>query len=235
MARTTVTKRVIESLMPGATAKGLPRDWQTRAGSEHAIPDAASSRIQTVVSSAVSDEALLAGLAAGDADAATAFTRRFQARVYGLVLTIVRDEGTAEDVAQETFVRAWKHARTFDPRRGRVATWLLTIARNLAIDVVRVRPAEPLDPDLVATKLQQGGVAGSPADHGLPPDERERVRGTIAELPPEQRRALFLAVYLGRTAQEVGELEAIPLGTPKTRIRTAMLKLRDSLETRNEV
>ena len=57
----------------------------------------------------------------------------------------------------------------------------------------------------------------------------------IAELPNEQRRALFLAAYLGRTAREIGELEGIPLGTAKTRIRTAMLRLRDSLERRNEV
>jgi RNA polymerase sigma factor (sigma-70 family) len=188
-----------------------------------------------VVSSALSDEALLSGLATGDADAATAFTRRFQARVYGLVLTIVRDEGTAEDVAQETFVRAWRHAGTYDPRRGRVATWLLTIARNLAIDVIRGKKAEPLDPELVAATLQRAGGAGSPSDQGAPPDERERVRGAIAELPDEQRRALFLAAYLGRTAQDIGELEGIPLGTAKTRIRTAMLKLRDSLETKNEV
>jgi RNA polymerase sigma factor (sigma-70 family) len=187
-----------------------------------------------MVSSALSDEALLSGLAAGDADAAMAFTRRFQARVYGLVLTIVRDEATAEDVAQETFVRAWRHARTYDPRRGRVATWLLTIARNLAIDFIRVKTAEPLDPDIVANRLQQAGVAGSP-DQGSPPDERERVRGAIAELPPEQRRALFLAAYLGRTAREIAELEGVPLGTAKTRIRAAMLKLRDSLETKNEV
>jgi RNA polymerase sigma factor (sigma-70 family) len=188
-----------------------------------------------VVSSALSDEALLSGLAAGDADAATAFIRRFQARVYGLVLTIVRDEGTAEEVAQETFLRAWKHARTYDARRGRVATWLLTIARNLAIDLVRVKRAEPLDPDVVADKLQQAGVAGDPADQGPPPDERERVRGAIAELPPEQRRVLFLAAYVGRTAKEIGELEGIPLGTAKSRIRMAMLKLRDSLETKNEL
>ncbi len=187
------------------------------------------------MSSALSDEALLSGLAAGDSDAATAFIRRFQARVYGLVLTIVRDEGIAEEVAQETFMRAWKHARTYDPRRGRVSTWLLTIARNLAIDVVRVKRPQPLDPDLVASKLQQAGVAGSPADEGPPPDERERVRGAIAELPPEQRRALFLAAYLGRTAKEIGELEGLPLGTVKSRIRTAMLKLRDSLETKNEL
>ena len=187
------------------------------------------------MSSALSDEALLSGLAAGDADAATAFTRRFQARVYGLVLTIVRDEGTAEDIAQETFVRAWRYAQTFDPRRGRVATWLLTIARNLAIDVIRVKRAEPLDPDVVVRMLQDAGEAGTPVDQRFPPDERERVRGAITELPPDQRRALVLAAYLGRTAQEVGELEGVPLGTAKTRIRAAMMKLRDSLETTNEV
>jgi RNA polymerase sigma factor (sigma-70 family) len=187
------------------------------------------------VSPALSDEALLSGLAAGDAAAATAFIRRFQARVYGLVLTIVRDEGTAEDVAQEAFVRAWRHARTYDPRRGRVVTWLLTIARNLAIDVIRVKAAEPLDPDLLANKLQRSGAAGSAADQGAPPDERQRIRGAIANLPPEQRRALFLAAYLGRTAKEIAELEGVPLGTAKTRIRAAMLKLRDSLESKYEV
>jgi RNA polymerase sigma factor (sigma-70 family) len=188
-----------------------------------------------VVSSALSDEALLSGLAAGDPEAATAFTRRFQARVYGLVLTIVRDEGTAEDVAQETFVRAWRHAQTYDARRGRVATWLLTIARNLAIDVIRVKRAEPLDPEAVVRRLQASGETGSPVDQAFPPDERERVRGAIAELPSDQRRALVLAAYLGRTAQEIGEFEGIPLGTAKTRIRTAMRRLRDSLETKNEV
>jgi RNA polymerase sigma factor (sigma-70 family) len=174
----------------------------------------------------LSDEALLAGLAAGEREAATAFVRRFQARVYGLVITIVRDPGVAEDVAQETFVRAWRHAGTYDARRGRVATWLLTIARNAAVDATRLRHVEPLDPDVLASRL--GAV-----DPTSPPDER--VRQAVAELPQEQRRALFLAAYLGRTAREIGELERVPLGTAKTRIRTAMLKLRDSLETRDEV
>lgn len=180
------------------------------------------------VSSTLSDEALLAGLAAGQPEAAAAFVRRFQARVYGLVITIVRDEGTAEDVAQEAFARAWRHAGSYDARRGRVATWLLSIARNLAIDVVRVKRAEPHDPDFVASRIRG---AASPVDQGLPADERERLKSAIGELPDDQRRAIFLAAYLGRTAREISELDQVPLGTVKTRIRASMLKLRDSLES----
>jgi RNA polymerase sigma-70 factor (ECF subfamily) len=184
--------------------------------------------------SSLSDEALLAGLAAGEPDAAAAFVRRFQARVYGLVITIVRDPGTAEDVAQETFLRAWRHAATYDARRGRVATWLLAIARNLAIDVTRLKGVVPLDPEVVASRLQRTEVAGPP-DQGPAPDERERIRRAIAELPAEQRRALFLAAYAGRTAREIGDLDEIPIGTVKTRIRTAMLKLHDALESTHDV
>ena len=176
----------------------------------------------------VSDETLLAGVAAGQRDAATAFVRRFQARVYGLLMTIVRDPGIAEDVAQETFVRAWRHAAAYDPRRGRVATWLLAIARNAAIDAMRLRRPEPLDPDVVAARLQRG------ADESTAIEERDRMRQALAALPEEQRRALFLAAYMGRTAREIGELEDAPLGTVKTRIRTAMLKLHEVLEAEHE-
>lgn len=188
-----------------------------------------------MMSEPLSDEALLAGLASGEADAAAAFVRRFQARVYGVVITIVRDPGTAEDVAQEAFVRAWRHAGTYDPRRGRVPTWLLTIARNVAIDAIRVRRVAPLDPDVVAARLHHAGAAGGSVDERTPPDERDRVRDALAELPADQRRALFLAAYLGRTAREISALEDAPLGTIKTRIRAAMLKLRDSLEAGHEV
>jgi RNA polymerase sigma factor (sigma-70 family) len=180
----------------------------------------------------LSDEALLAGLAAGETQAAAAFVRRYQARVYGLVITIVRDSGAAEDVAQETFVRAWRNAGTYDARRGRVATWLLTIARNAAIDAMRARRPEPLDPEIVATRLQGTGGA---VDEGIPPDERERVRAALHELPEPQRRALFLAAFAGRTAREIGQLEQTPVGTIKTRIAAAMSKLRDSLEAANEL
>src|SRR5438093_8086474 len=85
-----------------------------------------------------SDDGLLAGLAAGDPQAAATFVRRYQARVFGLALSIVGVPAVAEEVAQEAFVRAWRFAGGYDPRRGEVAGWLLAIARNLAIDAARL-------------------------------------------------------------------------------------------------
>jgi RNA polymerase sigma-70 factor (ECF subfamily) len=183
----------------------------------------------------VSDEALLAGLGAGDSRAAAAFVRRFQARVYGLALTIVRDPGAAQDVTQETFIRVWRNAASFDARRGRVAPWLLTIARNLAVDAARLRGVQPMDPNVLAASLQLGGSASAPDEAEPAPDERERLREAILDLPPDQRSALVQAAYLGRTAREIGELDGVPLGTVKTRIRTAMIRLRAALEGSHEV
>jgi RNA polymerase sigma factor (sigma-70 family) len=180
----------------------------------------------------LSDEALLAGLATGDADAAAGFVRRFQGRVYGLAVTILGDPGAAEDVAQETFVRAWRHATTYDPRRGAVSSWLLTIARNLALDRARLKGSRPVDPEFVASLLERG--KSDSADITSRVAERERMRELLAALPPPQRRALVLATYFGRTAKEIGELDGTPVGTVKTRIRDALLKLRARLEVEDE-
>lgn len=177
---------------------------------------------------AVSDDALLAGLATGDADAAAAFVERFQRRVFGLALALVGDARTAEDVAQETFVRAWRHAAAYDPRRGSVTTWLLTIGRNLAIDTLRLRRPLVLDPEAILD-LGRDAADRSPADWAVANDDARRLHSAIADLPSEQRRALILAAFHGQTAREIGESERIPLGTAKTRIRTAMLRLRAAL------
>jgi RNA polymerase sigma factor (sigma-70 family) len=178
---------------------------------------------------ATSDEALLAGFATGDPDAAAAFVRRFQSRVYGLAVTILGDPKAAEDVAQETFVRAWRHATTYDVRRGAVSTWLLTIARNLALDRARLRRSDPVDPDFLASQLERERSRDS-VDEAARVAGRERMRELLVGLPPKQRRALVLATYFGRTAKEIGELDGTPVGTVKTRIRTALLKLRSCLE-----
>jgi RNA polymerase sigma-70 factor (ECF subfamily) len=111
-----------------------------------------------------------------------------------------------------------------------VSTWLLSIARNLAIDHTRVRRLDPVDPDVIAAELSIESQTPGVGETGLEPDERAELRTAIGELPDDQRRALVHAAYLGRTAREISDLEDVPLGTVKTRIRTAMLKLRSQLE-----
>jgi RNA polymerase sigma factor (sigma-70 family) len=173
----------------------------------------------------VSDDALLDGLATGDPDAAAAFIERFPRRVFGVA---VCDSSLAEDVAQETFFRAWQRAAAFDPRRGTVVSWLLAIARNLAIDTVRLRRIVIVDPEELIARRDPVSDRG-PADLALLSTETERLRTAIGQLPVEQCRALVLAAFFGRTAQEIADSEAIPLGTAKTRIRTAMIRLRAAL------
>jgi RNA polymerase sigma factor (sigma-70 family) len=174
----------------------------------------------------LSDESLLAGLGSGDRGAAAMFVLRFQRRVFGLTLSILRDRGAAEEAAQETFVRAWRHASAFDPRRGTVAAWLLTIARNTSINMLPARRFDPIDPDVLLAMAAR-------RSHGDGTDARvvesELLREALARLPPEQRRALLLAAFYGFTAKEVSELDGLPLGTVKTRIRSAMMKLRSQL------
>lgn len=173
------------------------------------------------------DEALLAGLGSGDAETALAFVRRFQHIVFGVAVTVVGDPRLAEDVAQQTFERAWRHAQVFDARRGSVRTWLTTIARNLAIDAVRLHRPAPVDPSELVAVL--GVAADDPERRALLGESTTELRAALADLPAEQARAIVLAGMHGRTAREIAELEGIPLGTAKTRIRAAMGKLRTAL------
>ncbi len=176
----------------------------------------------------VPDEALLAGVAAGDEGAMLAFVRRYQRRLFGLALGIVGDPGMAEDVAQEAFIRVLRHASVFDARRGSVATWTLTITRNLAIDAVRVRRAVPAPPeDRIFLDLVSNERATD--DAAVMSDSLTHARAALASLPTEQRRAIILAVIYGRTVAEVASMESIPLGTAKSRIRLGMTKLRQAV------
>ncbi|HYX44820.1 MAG TPA: RNA polymerase sigma factor [Acidimicrobiales bacterium] len=179
---------------------------------------------------AASDDTLLASFALGDPEAAAAFIRRHQRSVYGLARSMLGDPGLAEDVAQEAFIRAWRHAPAYDSRRGSVHTWLLAITRNLAIDAIRLRRPQPLDPEAI-TRLEVEAIGPG----GLPEATAEvnaamgELRHALAELPPEQRRALLLAALCGCTAKEISDTEGIAVGTAKTRIRAGLHKVRSTL------
>ncbi|TRY17779.1 RNA polymerase sigma factor [Tessaracoccus rhinocerotis] len=179
------------------------------------------------------DAALVAGMAVDDESAAVAFVRRFQARVFGLAVSITHDRALAEDVAQEAFLRAWRAASTFDPRRGSVLAWLLTITRNLGIDALRARRSVPVDAadlDLLVSRT----LDGQPPDGAAGRVETLAARDRLRSLPDEQARAVVLAVVGGLTAKEVAAREGIPLGTAKTRIRTGLLRMRQAMEAEHD-
>ena len=171
-----------------------------------------------------SDEVLLAGLGAGDAELAVAFVRRFQRIAYGVALAVTGDPVTAEDVAQQAFEQAWRHASTYDSRRGSVRTWLTTITHNLAIDVVRARSALPMDPDDLPVLLS--AMTDSPERMAVAHDSAQGLRQALGRLPATQARAVAMSGIYGMTARQVADSEGIPLGTAKTRIRDGMQKLR---------
>jgi RNA polymerase sigma-70 factor (ECF subfamily) len=175
-------------------------------------------------------------MAAGDEQALGALYDRWHGLVQGVVLRIVRHREDAEDVVEETFWQAWRQAGRFEPSRGAVQTWLLTIARSRALDRVRSLNRlreEPLDAD-------DGGVPAQQAterDPGMDAEASERrtiVLAALAELPLEQRQALELGYFRGLSQSEIAERTGQPLGTVKTRMRLAMQKLRGRLQVLRE-
>jgi RNA polymerase sigma factor (sigma-70 family) len=130
-------------------------------------------------------------------------------------------------VAQRAFVQAWRHAATFDPRRGSARTWLTTITRNLAIDSLRVRRGVPVDPEQLTTLVAR--LSDGPETRAVDSDRADRLHAAIRRLPTEQARAVVMASLYGMTCTEVAAVEGAPVGTVKTRIHAAMRKLRAAL------
>lgn len=176
-----------------------------------------------------SDASVMRAFARRERSAAEALYERFAGRVYGLGLVMLGSPEAAEDLVQDTFVKLWRSAERYDAGRGRLDTWVLLMARSLAIDAVRRRVVEAR----ALASLPHGSETSDepdPAALAELGDVTERARRAMAELSTGQRAALELAYFGGRTSVEVAELEGIPVGTAKTRIRSALLKLRDALE-----
>jgi RNA polymerase sigma-70 factor (ECF subfamily) len=162
---------------------------------------------------------LLRRLMTGDHAALGVFYDRYAGLVNGLALRILRDSSEAEDVVQEVFVQVWRQAAKFDPARGTPEAWLCTMARTRALDRLRRRTSRREEPSETAP-----GESAAPRN-----EEALAVRKALDGLSSDQRTALELAYYEGLTQSEIAERLGEPLGTIKTRIRTAMIRLKDVL------
>jgi RNA polymerase sigma-70 factor (ECF subfamily) len=145
----------------------------------------------------------------------------------------------AEELVQETFLRAWRQIATYQPSLGRVSNWLLGIARNLAIDELRRRSARPQVVPNDENDEQITQIATSreedPAELVQAAAQSAQIRQALDALPPAQREVMELAYYSGLTQSEIATRLGDPLGTVKTRMRLATQKLRDSLREINQV
>lgn len=174
------------------------------------------------------DVELLAGLAAGNMDAASALYDRYASQIYALARRILRDEGDAEDVVQEVFSQAWRTAERYESGRASVIGWLLMMTRTRAIDRIRARQARPdMRPDALPDSLASTTEPASAML--LHAEEAGQVRKALDALPAAQRTALQLAYYEGLTQMEIADRLSEPLGTIKTRTRTALSTLRQRL------
>jgi RNA polymerase sigma-70 factor, ECF subfamily len=174
------------------------------------------------------DAGLMAAFLQKEPAAAAALYDRFASRIYGLGLVMLKNKTDAEDLVQDTFLKLWRRGSGFDPQRGSLDVWILMVARNLAIDVIRRRT---LEAKKLSTELtySEASVEPGPEWHAEQRDLMRHAQKAMEELPAEQRSALELT-YLGeRSSTEVAALEHIPQGTVKSRVRAGLSTLRKSL------
>jgi RNA polymerase sigma-70 factor (ECF subfamily) len=170
------------------------------------------------------DGDLLARVAEGDRGAFETLYRRYVRSVFGLALRRLGDRSRAEDAVQETFAAVWRSAKSYRPERGPAAPWLYAVARNAIIDRLRIRVDTP------------GELPEDASTDPGPPEQAERayvawrVHRALAEIPEREREVLELAYWSGLSQSEVAGYLDIPLGTVKTRTRSALARLADLLE-----
>ncbi len=168
------------------------------------------------------EQALVRRLLCGDEEAVRTIYARFARPVYSLGLRLLGSAEAAEELTQDVFLTAWRKAARFDASRGRLSTWLMAIAHNLAVDRLR-RETGAGRPSLVLVEQVPERVTESDVQPVL---ERDSARRAMESLSDAERDLVVRAYFAGLTAREISESDGIPLGTVKTRLRTALIKLR---------
>ena len=172
----------------------------------------------------VDETAMLTRIGQRDENAMEEIFRRYSGPVYSVALRVLRDSGQAEDVLQEVFLQLWRKPAAFVQNRGSLGAWLVVIARNRAIDVLRRRkPSDSVDDVVLASTVNV-------ADEAERNTMMEKVRRVLADLPMEQRKSLELAYFEGLSHTEIASRTGDPLGTVKTRIRQALISLRKAFQ-----
>ena len=163
---------------------------------------------------------------AGNDDAIRALYARFSRPVYSMGMRLLGTREAAEELTQDVFVTAWRKAARFDATRGRLSTWLMTIAHNLAVDRLR-RDTGVTRPTLVLVDEVPDAPGIDEEDVLL---ERDAAMRALSSLSDAERTLLARAYFRGLTAREIAESDGIPLGTVKTRLRAALIKVRRANE-----
>jgi RNA polymerase sigma-70 factor (ECF subfamily) len=166
------------------------------------------------------DATLLQRVRQGDQAAMAVVFDRYGRAVYSVALRILKDTGHAEDVMQEIFFQVWRNSDSFVQGRGSLGAWLVVVARNRSIDLLRRRKPTDSVEDVVLTSPCN---LASEAEHNA---LIEKVQKVLKDLPQEQQRSMELAFFEGLSHSEIAEKTGDPLGTVKTRIRLALITLR---------
>jgi len=181
--------------------------------------------------STLSDEALLVLIAHQRDNALHELYSRYHRLVFSLALNVVGEPAAAEEITLDVFTRVWTRADSYQPDRAQVSTWLTRIARNHAIDTLRRRQAriESRTVGWAEAALEALPAAADPAETAHLAMQQHRVQAAVGQLPVDQKEVLALAYFKGYTHSQIAEALDLPLGTVKTRIRSALQKLRQLL------
>jgi RNA polymerase sigma factor (sigma-70 family) len=151
----------------------------------------------------------------------------YSGALYSIILQIISEQDLASDVLQEVFVNIWRKIETYDPTRGRLFTWMLNVARNASIDLIRSKGYQNAMKNRELPDYFEVNVAGQTTQINI---DHIGLKKVLADLKEEHRTLIDLAYFKGYTHEEIAEIEEIPLGTVKTRIRSALVQLRTILK-----